>query len=214
MAGKVIFVSGIDTDVGKTIATGVYAKQLQQQGYSVITQKMVQTGCSGIAEDILTHRKIQGIAPQPEDEAGLTCAYVFPHPCSPHLAASLQGKEIDDRKITGSTQQLQAHYDYVLLEGAGGLAVPYRTDKTTLDYLREQRYPLMLVTSSKLGSINHTLLSLMACKQYQIPLEVLVYNRYPNQDAMICRDTEQYLKHYLQQHFPSAQFVALDEMSI
>lgn len=214
MTGKVIFISGIDTDVGKTIATGVYARGLQQQGYSVITQKMVQTGCIGIAEDIRTHRKIQGIELQAEDLAGLTCPYVFPHPCSPHLAARLQGEDIDDREITRSTEQLRAHYDYVLLEGAGGLAVPYTAEKTTLDYLRERQYPLMLVTSSKLGSINHTLLSLMACKQYQIPLEVLVYNRYPNQDLIISQDTEKYLTQFLKQHFPAAQFIVLDSLSI
>ena len=59
--GKVIFVSGIDTDVGKTVATGIYAKKLMEQGFSVITQKMIQTGCKNIADDLLVHRKIQGI---------------------------------------------------------------------------------------------------------------------------------------------------------
>ncbi|STY61014.1 dithiobiotin synthetase [Mannheimia haemolytica] len=54
---KVFFITGIDTDIGKTIATGWYAKKLMQQGASVITQKMIQTGCRGIAEDLLIHRK-------------------------------------------------------------------------------------------------------------------------------------------------------------
>ena len=58
--GKVTCVSGIDTDIGKTIVTGLLAKLLGQNGHSVITQKIVQTGCSGIAEDIITHRKLMG----------------------------------------------------------------------------------------------------------------------------------------------------------
>ncbi|MCT8823736.1 dethiobiotin synthase [Glaesserella parasuis] len=214
MLGKVIFVSGIDTDVGKTIATGVYAKTLQEQGFSVITQKMIQTGCEGIEADILVHRKIQGIDLLPEDKAGLTCPYVFPYPCSPHLAARLAHTEIDENKITNAVNQLRQKYDYVLLEGAGGLAVPYTETRTTLDYLKTQQYPLILVSSGKLGSINHTLLSLMTCQQYQIPLEALVYNRYLDQDSLISQNTEIYLLNYLQQHFPKAKFIGLDKIDI
>lgn len=68
----VYFVSGIDTDIGKTVATGMLAKQLLQQGKSVITQKPVQTGCQDIAEDIAVHRKIMGIPMQEADEQRLT----------------------------------------------------------------------------------------------------------------------------------------------
>ncbi|QOF66805.1 ATP-dependent dethiobiotin synthetase BioD [Actinobacillus sp. GY-402] len=214
MLGKVIFVSGIDTDVGKTIATGFYAKKLQEQGFSVITQKMIQTGSEGIAADILVHRKIQGIDLLPEDKAGLTCPYVFPYPCSPHLAARLAHTEIDENKINRAVHQLRQKYDYVLLEGAGGLAVPYTETRTTLDYLKTQQYPLILVSSGKLGSINHTLLSLIACRQYQIPLEALVYNRYLDQDSLISQNTEEYLLHYLQQYFPKAKFIGLDNINI
>ena len=79
--GKVLFVSGIDTDIGKSIATGYYAKHLMQQGYSVITQKMVQTGCQDISTDIIVHRKIQGITLTEEDRQGITCPYLFDYPC-------------------------------------------------------------------------------------------------------------------------------------
>ena len=65
---KILFVSGIDTGIGKTVATALLAKKLAQDGKSVITQKLIQTGCKGISEDILEHRKIMGIAPLPEDE--------------------------------------------------------------------------------------------------------------------------------------------------
>ena len=78
--GKVIFVSGIDTDVGKTVATGIYAKKLMEQGFSVITQKMIQTGCKNIADDLLVHRKIQGIDLTKEDLQGDTCPYLFEYP--------------------------------------------------------------------------------------------------------------------------------------
>ena len=104
--GKVLFVSGIDTDIGKSIATGYYAKYLMQQGYSVITQKMVQTGCQEISEDIVVHRKIQGIALTEEDRQGITCPYLFDYPCSPHMAARLQQTCIDEKIIEKSTARL------------------------------------------------------------------------------------------------------------
>jgi len=107
---------------------------------------------------------------------------------------------------------LAQKYDYVLLEGAGGLCVPYNQSETTLDYIQQQNYPLLLVTSGKLGSINHTLLNLMVCRQYHIQLQGLIYNRYPLGDEMINRETERYLQQYLQQHFPTATFEVLDKM--
>ena len=210
MSGNVIFVSGIDTDVGKSIATGFYANRLMQQGFSVITQKMIQTGCQGIAEDILTHRKLQGIELTEEDLQGQTCPYLFDYPCSPHLAADLAGKQIDPNKITLATEILAKKYDYVLLEGAGGLAVPYNQEQTTLDYIQQQGYPVILVSSGKLGSINHTLLSLFACQQYGIEIKSLIYNLYPATEPIINQSTQQYLRQYLAKHSSNTEFLLLE----
>ncbi|TYG35217.1 ATP-dependent dethiobiotin synthetase BioD [Lonepinella koalarum] len=212
MTAKILFVTGIDTDVGKTIATGWYAKKLAAQGFRVITQKMIQTGCEKIADDIVQHRKIQGIDLTEDDLVGTTCPYLFAYPCSPHLAADLENCQISTALIQQATEKLAQKYDYVLLEGAGGLCVPYNQSETTLDYIQQQNYPLLLVTSGKLGSINHTLLNLMVCRQYHIQLQGLIYNRYPLGDEMINRETERYLQQYLQQHFPTATFEVLDKM--
>ncbi|OBX05319.1 ATP-dependent dethiobiotin synthetase BioD [Gallibacterium salpingitidis] len=211
--GKILFVSGIDTEVGKTVATGVYAKKLMEQGFSVITQKMIQTGCEKISDDILVHRKIQQIALTEEDLAGITCPYLFHYPCSPHLAAKMENRHIDPAYITEKTQQLAQRYDYVLLEGAGGLAVPYRNNETTLDFIAKYQYPLILVTSGKLGSINHTLLSLMACQSRNIPVHTVIYNRFPEKDPLIEQDTQHYLQQYLQQYWPQTEFVLLEKLN-
>ncbi|MDO5054628.1 dethiobiotin synthase [Pasteurella oralis] len=210
MAATIFFISGIDTDIGKTIVTGWYAKKLMLQGFSVITQKMIQTGCEGIAEDLLTHRKIQGIALTEEDKQGITCPYVFDYPCSPHLAARLAQRKIDSKIIEKSTALLAQKYDYVLLEGAGGLYVPYNDSETTLDYIRTQQYPVILVTSGKLGSINHTLLSLQACQVNKIKVHAVVYNLYPTGDAIISQETQHFLQTYLAQHFPNTLFEVMD----
>ena len=78
----VYFISGIDTDAGKSIVTGVIARTLLQKGVHVITQKFIQTGCVGISEDILKHREIMGIPPQEVDRDGTTCPYVMTYPVS------------------------------------------------------------------------------------------------------------------------------------
>ncbi|BFU59762.1 MULTISPECIES: dethiobiotin synthase [Rodentibacter] len=212
--GKVIFVSGIDTDIGKTIATGILAKQLMAQGFSVITQKMIQTGCKNIAEDLLIHRKIQGIALTEDDFNGITCPYLFEYPCSPHLAAKREKCVIDSKKIEKSTALLAEKYDYILLEGAGGLMVPYNEDETILDYIQAQGYPLVLVTSGKLGSINHTLLSLEACRIRNIQVLRVLYNRYPEYDPIISEETQFYLKNYLARYFSQTAFDVFGKVEI
>lgn len=206
MTATVLFVTGIDTDIGKSIVTGWYAKKLMQQGARVITQKIIQTGCQGIAEDLLIHRKIQGIDLTEEDRNGVTCPYVFSYPCSPHLAAKLEQREIDDKKIEKYTALLSEKYDYVLLEGAGGLCVPYNEEKTTLDYIAEQQYPVILVTSGKLGSINHTLLNLQILHSKSIKIHSVIYNLHPKTDEIICQETEAFLRQYLAKNHPQTQF--------
>ncbi|EXI62413.1 hypothetical protein MHD_09740 [Mannheimia granulomatis] len=209
MTAKVIFIAGIDTDIGKTVATGWHAQKLATQGFSVITQKMVQTGCEQISEDIIAHRNMQGIPLTDDDLQGITCPYVFPYPCSPHLAAKLVNQPILPEVITQATQHLSQKYDYVLLETAGGLLVPYNETETTLDYIQQQGHPLILVTSGKLGSINHTLLSLEVCKQRGINILSVIYNQYPSTDTIIEQETQRYLQQYLTRYFPATSFECL-----
>lgn len=213
MKGKVLFISGIDTNVGKTYATGILARQLAAEGHTVITQKMIQTGCTEISEDIEMHRQLMGIPFTEEDKAGLTCPYIFTYPCSPHMAAERDGRRIDLSVITRATQELQKHYEYVLLEGAGGLMVPNDFHSLAIDYIREQNYPLILVTSGKLGSINHTLLSLYACRQQDIQVDSVIYNLYPHTDQLIEDNTLEYLRQYLRREWPDTHLRLLPEKS-
>ncbi|WP_301884240.1 dethiobiotin synthase [Neisseria uirgultaei] len=206
----VYFVSGIDTDIGKTVVTGVLAKKLLQQGKSVITQKPVQTGCQNIAEDIAAHRKIMGIPMQEADKQRLTMPEIFSYPASPHLAARLDGRALDLDKIRTATQELAAQYEVVLVEGAGGLMVPLTENLLTIDYIRQQGYPIILVTSGRLGSINHTLLSFAALKQYGIRLHSLVFNHiHDSSDECVAQDSLNYLQCRLKDSFPEAEWLEL-----
>lgn len=211
MENKVIFITGIDTSVGKTYATGVLARSMKALGRSVTTMKMVQTGCEGISEDIEMHRRLMGIPLTDEDRMGLTCPYLFKYPCSPHMAAAMEKNEIIPFTISMNIEQMQQHYNQILIEAAGGLMVPLNFDMLTIEYIRERHYPVVLVTSGKLGSINHTLLSLFACAQYGIKILAVIYNQYPKIDAKIEENTYQYLERYISHHYPGTQLLTLPE---
>ena len=210
MKNNIYFVSGIDTGIGKSYATGLIARQWNATGLRTITQKLIQTGNTAVSEDIILHRQLMGITFTEEDERKMTMPEIFSYPASPHLAARIDNRDIDFEKIRQATIQLSQLYDVVLIEGAGGLMVPLTEDYLLIDYIQEMGYPLLFVTSGKLGSINHTLLSLEAIAKRRIHLHTLIYNTFPLEaDNIINTDTQRYLRNYIQTQFPETKFIIL-----
>lgn len=204
-----LFVTGIDTDTGKSYATGWLARSLAEAGISVITQKFVQTGNVGISEDILVHRKLMGVPLQTADKLNITCPIIFTHPASPHLAAEIDAAEIDLNIISQATDTLSDTYSHVLIEGAGGLMVPLKGDYLTIDYIHNHHLPVALVTNSRLGSINHTLLALDAISHRHINLFAVIYNPYFDRDKLIAEDTRRFLRGWLASRFPDTLFLEM-----
>lgn len=200
----IVFVSGIHTDAGKSYATGWLARQLTAEGKKVITQKFIQTGNVGRSEDIDVHRRLMGCGELPEDIEGLTAPQIFSYPCSPQLAAEIDGRPIDFEAIDRAMETLDSRYDVVLLEGAGGLMVPLTDDFWTIDYIASRGLTVSLVANGSLGSINHTLLSLEALERRAIPLHSVIYNEYfDSKDAKIGADTVGFIRRYLARRHPS-----------
>ena len=202
-------ICGIDTNIGKSVVTGLMARFLHEQGHKVITQKPVQTGCDGQSEDILTHRRLMETGWLEEDEQRLTCPYNFSFPGSPHLAAKLAGQTINPDTITSTTRLLEKNYEWVLIEGAGGLMVPFTKDLLFIDYLKQQNYPLLLVTSPRLGSINHTLMSLELIRSRGLKLAGLVYNLYDNALRDIVQDSQQIFTRALEKNGDGDKLIVL-----
>lgn len=197
-----IFVSGIDTDAGKSYATGFLANHLTEKGNSVITMKFIQTGNREFSEDVEVHRRIMGIEMQEVDLDHTTAPIIFSYPCSPQLAARIDGKEIDLELIDRSADRLDSMYDITLIEGAGGLMVPLTDNFWTIDYPATRDIPVALVTNGRLGSISHTLLALEALRQRNIQVAYLLYNTCFDNDAKIVEDTRGFLRRYLARTSP------------
>lgn len=206
---RTYFISGIDTDAGKTVATGFISKALLDDGVSVITQKLIQTGNHGISEDITEHRRIEGRTLLPEDLDGTTCCLIYSYPCSPHMALAIDGREPEYDKATANTHRLEREYDKVLIEGAGGLMVPLTEDLLNIDYIAREGLSCILVGTAKLGSINHILLSMEALAHRGIPTPMLVYNKGVSTDDRITAETERYLRDYLRKHYPETTLIVL-----
>lgn len=202
----VLFISGIDTDAGKTFATGWLAFQMMKLGLEVTTQKFIQTGNKDMSEDIVAHRKIMGVPLSGADRTGITAPIILSYPASPDLAARIDNTEINTDVIAEATKALTTHYSHVLLEGAGGLMVPIKAEYLTIDYIADHELPVILVTNGRLGSINHTLLSLSALKAKGISLFAVVYNTYFDQDKVIAEDTRSYIRKWTEHHFPKAYY--------
>lgn len=199
---QTVFISGIDTDAGKSYVTGWLARQYMDKGFSVITEKPVQTGNHEYSEDIEVHRRIMGVPMQDVDIDHTTAPIIFSYPASPHLAAIIDGSRVDLDIIDDATRKLESLYDIVLVEGAGGLMVPLSEDVLTIDYPLTRRLPVALVTNGKLGSINHTLLSLEALRSRGMQLHSLIYNRHFDTDEVIAKETREYLERYMRKNFP------------
>lgn len=206
---QTLFITGTDTDAGKSYATGWLACEIAGAGQSVITQKLIQTGNQDMSEDIEVHRRIMGTGMLPRDLDHTTAPLILSYPASPDLAAKIDNREVDFEIAARSTAILQSEFDHVLVEGAGGLMVPLKGDYLTIDYVRDHSLPIVVVTNGKLGSINHTLLTLSAAVQAGIEVAIVLYNPYFDSDKVIAADTRQYLARWVEEKLPGTIFAEM-----
>jgi dethiobiotin synthetase len=186
---KAIFVAGTDTGVGKTLVTGLLGRYFIDKGKNVITQKWVATGR---ADDIKNHWRIMGFIPQESRE--LILPYTFKLAASPHLAAGYEQKLINKKKIKRSFLTLLQRYDVVVVEGTGGLLVPINRRSLLIDIVKELKLPVLLVSRNKVGTINHTLLSIEALRKRRIPVIGVVFNNLSKTKKIILEDNQKIIR--------------------
>jgi dethiobiotin synthetase len=172
-----ILITGTDTGVGKTFVGCGLAAALTARGKTVGVLKPAETGCT-MRDGMLYPEDATRLAafartPSPLDQI---CPYRFAPPVAPHVAAELAGRMIEPRRIALAFEQIARHHDVTLVEGAGGLLVPLVGRYTFADLARELRIPLVVVVGSKLGALNHTLLTLRCAQTLSLPVTGYILN--------------------------------------
>lgn len=174
-----IFVTGTDTGVGKTIVAATLARLLRMNGVKVGVMKPVTSGCREddgqlVSDDALLLCQAAGV-PFTEDIA----PYRLREALAPAEAAKCDGVRIDLSVIKASFDRLVSSYDYVIVEGAGGLMVPLSGGLLIADLARELGLPLLVVARPGLGTINHTVLTCFAAQQMGLGVAGVIINGMP-----------------------------------
>ncbi len=193
---KAVFITGTDTGVGKTLVTGLAARGLSDLGRSVVTQKWIETGASGFSKDVSEHLRIMG---RKKTEFREVKAYMSPYAfrpaSSPHLAAAVEGRRVNVDKIKEAFERLNARYEHVLAEGAGGALVPYNKEEIIIEIAKELGLPALIVSANRLGAINHTLLTVEAVRRRGMKIAGIVFNNMDiPADRAILKDNEDTIK--------------------
>lgn len=186
---KGLFITATGTDVGKTYVTALLVKRLRQAGLNAGYYKAALSGAevqpdgSLLPGDAAFVASIAGIPEAPEQ----LVSYIYEEAVSPHLAALREGRPVEMSKIKADYAAALAKYDYVTMEGSGGIICPIRWDEEHLlleDIIKELGLGVLIISGAALGSINACVLTAAYLKQKQIPIRGIILNNYAAKDFM------------------------------
>lgn len=187
---KALFVTGTGTDVGKTYVTGLLVKALTEAGEKAAYYKAAMSGNRRDPDGVL----IPGDGLQVKTMAGIgqpvetMCPYVYEPPLSPHLAARLAGEEVDPDRVRQGFSALAEKYDYLTMEGSGGILCPITvTEQRELwlaDLIRDLGLGCLLVADAGLGTLNAIGLTAFYLRKTGVPLRGMILNRYDPENLM------------------------------
>jgi dethiobiotin synthase len=211
-----IFITGTDTDVGKTALSALLLAELRRRNINAAPMKPAQTGCARKLEtrnvkpekesgspasrftvpDLDYSLSMASMDVSPEDYANMA-PYTFEPACSPHLAAEMAGTEIELAEIVIAARTLASEYEFVIAEGAGGIMVPLNPRETMLDLMQALKLPVLLVARPGLGTINHTLLSIQALRSDGLEIAGVVFvASKPGEPGFIEEDNGNTIAHF------------------
>ncbi|MDX1918035.1 MAG: dethiobiotin synthase [Candidatus Caenarcaniphilales bacterium] len=157
---RTLLVTGTDTEIGKTFTTALLGSYLVNLGFRVTVFKPIQTGCTRSASTKIRLAPDLSLVKRISPEVHTESLYNLELPGTPSLAAQKEGIVIELSKILTAFKNLSQEFDYILVEGAGGLFVPITPDLLMVDLLHAFGAPALLVSRNQLGTINHTGLSI------------------------------------------------------
>ena len=177
--GKGLFITGTDTDVGKTYVTALLVKTLRKAGFDVGYYKAAISGAPTVAEsDAGFVNRFAGIN-EPED---MILSYLYQNAVSPHLAARIEGNPVEKEVILKAWERVTKAYPYVTMEGSGGVMCPIRHDEKAVYYLEDiirwLHLPVLVVANAGLGTINHVVTTCEYIKNRHIPVKGILLNHW------------------------------------
>ena len=185
---KGLFVTGTGTDIGKTYATGLIVKKLRSVGIDAGYYKPALSGAEFVNGEL-----VPGDCKSVADTAGLQIApqklasYIYKTEVSPHLAARIEGRPIEPDMIFNDFKKFICKYEYITVEGCGGIICPLRLDGIVLmqtDIIRLLNLDVLVVAASGLGSINSTALTVHYAESQGIDVRGIILNNYDETNFM------------------------------
>lgn len=171
------FITGIDTDIGKTFTTKGLAFAFERNGKKVGVFKPLQSGAiktqtGFLAPDLEAIKEVS-------KTINTKCSYLLEGEVSPALAARMAGIKINPQQIKNDFDEFKTQNDITLVEGAGGILAPATDDMLCADLIKLLNIPIIIVTVPFLGRLNHTLLTVHYAKTMNIPIKGIIINKVP-----------------------------------
>lgn len=185
---KGIFITGTGTDVGKTYVTALVVKKLRSCGVDAGYYKAALSGADEdngvlIPGDAKYVCDIAGINANPSD----CVSYIYKNAYSPHLAALIEGNPVESEVIRKDFDRSSEKYEYITVEGSGGIICPIRYDKKIMleDIVKELKLPTLLVADAGLGTINSVVLTVFYMLQHGMRVNGIIFNRFVDGDTIM-----------------------------
>ncbi|HEX3000371.1 MAG TPA: dethiobiotin synthase, partial [Armatimonadota bacterium] len=195
MAG--LFITATDTEVGKTVITGMLAAGLKARGLDVGVMKPVASGGIAsengqlLAEDATFLMRAANI---PESDRPLVNPLCLAPALTPAVAAAISGVTIDVASFQAAYGQLEHQHDIVLVEGVGGITAPLWDDYLVADLWADLGLPAIMVARPNLGMINHTVLTAAYANQRSLPLKGIIVNNWPTNPGILENSNAAYIE--------------------
>jgi dethiobiotin synthetase len=186
---KGVFIIGTDTGVGKTVVGAGLALCLKEQGIKVGVMKPVATGCLSSNEHLFSQDAIYLFEAAENEYPLLSNPIRFKNPLAPHVASQIERKAVDLKKIFWAYDEIRTIYDFIIVEGIGGLLVPFTNNYFVADLVKEFNLPVLVVARAGLGTINHTLLTVQAAKNKGLNVRGIILNGMPEANFSLAEIT-------------------------
>lgn len=186
---KNLFITGTDTDVGKTYVTGLIVKKMISSGFDTTYFKAAASGNDRdqngalIPGDAALVQKLSGI----KDDLSELIPYVYEVALSPHLASQIEGNPVDLKVVKEYYHKLAKKHPYITMEGSGGILCPINMDNQGLwleDIIKAFDMDCVIVANAGLGTINHTVLTIEYMRQKKMAVKGVILNHFHPGDRM------------------------------